>query len=871
MLTDYSLSFLCDLGHAFTDEDVERIWCNRVFPLVFTDDFTTNWSAVRDPNGIFVASTGARCRVEPQPHHVPRCQVVIRQGGTVRQERISYDAIIFAKVVHQLFLNSSSNSPKGPVQVQRRQFVDQFVRKLPSQWRSLIIYGDLHHYNERSDQILWSIKPDLYSPLASSQSIRLVALLPNCDYNAPIECTMYEADFASGPKYEALSYVWGAPDSMRKIRLNGEMVSIRENLEAALRQLRPRGTEPRTMWVDSICINQSNVEERTEQVKHMDTIYRNATGVVVWIGRESNTSARVFEVFNEWRRVRRKGLEELLGSQHFLKFPFQPEPYCPECDGVPHAVPAPLVGTYVDERHADSISRAARSPDITRQQWKDHHTEDIEALVTLLERPWWRRVWVLQEAILAKKLTLHCGSGYVDWPTFQGVLYTILRQSKRSRAHHLCTLTREARRGRAAMKLLVSANSTFAFFFLQSSSLAARQLQGLSMADLLSLTWNFDATDARDKLFALIGLLPENSPERIAFKPDYTSHVQQLYTYVAKTFLEASRRLDVLTARPAPPFYFRRKPAVGTQDREFEGPSWAPNWELPQLWQLNSIWISDFSQFKTLDWYMRSYSHDHHSGCGSADGESTTDESLQVFNASLHKTSPFDFGFSAYDEILHARGVLVDIIEEVGQPWDLARAVLRTYDPEDPDRSRGKAHDAQISIIDQWKSIARLDEEGEYPFTEQPRREAFWRTLLLDRYRSNSRDGHNYRILRLPSEIGEKEGADIFGPAGIKCVFPPQNSDDEGWLVYFLRHEATELWSFASVNLHCVNLSLFRTKKGYIGMGHPNVQPGDKVTVLLGAPVPLVLREYAEGHLLIGQRFVTPHSIRRRPRLTDAL
>jgi hypothetical protein len=401
------------------------------------------------------------------------------------------------------------------------------------------------------------------------------------------------------------------------------------------------------------------------------------------------------------------------------------------------------------------------------------------------------------------------------------------------------------------------ANSTFAFFFLQSSLLATNQLQGPSMADLLSLTWNFDATDPRDKLFALIGLLPENSPERVLFKPDYTVSVKQLFIHVARTFLETSRRLDVLTARPPFPEYL--VPMFGRQPlhMNFGGPSWVPNWKLLQLWQLNSIWISEFSQFKTLNLSAKTRLLGQEPGHESADPEPISEKSLQVFNASLHDTSPFPFEFSEYGEIFNTRGLTVDTIEEVGQPWSLGIVALKTHNPANPEESKKDTHDAQVAIIEQWKSIARLDVDKEYTFTGQSRNEAFWRTMFLDRYRSTHTHDRIYRICRIPAQVNEQEATDIFSPGGIICDFPPQTAEDELGLIYFLRHEVTEMWNFANVNLHCADLSLFRTAEGYIGVGHPGMQPGDKVALLLGAPVPIILREYEEGHLLIGQRFVT--------------
>lgn len=138
MNSSFSLSFLEGLGPGFTDQDVEAAWEGRLFPLVCTNDFKENWRAIPDSEGIFVTSSGVRCTVLPQPHHEPSCKVLVREDGNARYQMISYEAVIFAKVVYQISLNSGA--PKGPDtkrigQVERRQFIDNFVVKLPKLWQ----------------------------------------------------------------------------------------------------------------------------------------------------------------------------------------------------------------------------------------------------------------------------------------------------------------------------------------------------------------------------------------------------------------------------------------------------------------------------------------------------------------------------------------------------------------------------------------------------------------------------------------------------------------------------------------------------------------------------------------------------------------
>lgn len=872
MQSSFSLSFLEELGPKFTDQDVEATWDDRTFPLICTGDFKENWRVIPDSEGIFVTSSGTRCIVKPQPQHESSCKVLLCENGTKRNQVIPYEAIIFAKVLYQMSLNSATpGSPDTKLlgQVERRQFIDNFVIKLPRRWRNIITQCDPHQYEENPARRPQSVESGLYSPLADPKNIRLLKLLPSVDRSEPIKCIIEEADLSKGPEYEALSYVWGNPSPQRTVILNGRSFPVGENLEAALRQLRPCGTQQthRTIWIDAICINQRDVQERTQQVSQMDTVYRGAARVVIWLGRESNTSARVFRDLEFAKKD-----FSLFNEHEYLElslFPLQTVEYCAECNGIPKSGSLEQFSRHQKEvrnlqihERAQEHLRRTQNPKITSQRWKNAHIDLIEATIKLLERPWWDRVWVLQEVILAKKAILCCGPKSVDWTFFQAMLYTLIRQAKRSRIHQSSSLSRDARAGKAQTILLARAQQTSAFFFLQGASLSPQKTRHFGMANLLSLTSDFDATDARDKVFALVGLLPENSPERLFFEPNYLVNARQLFIQVAKHFLQTTQRLDIVTARPQKPDYYDVPKKYATN---FEVPSWVPNWKHMQLWPYNSIWISDFSDFETITSYVK-----NHKAVGSEPDEVVDNTSAsangptapeaeqkgsQLFNASLHEESPFAFDFSASDEILHAHGILVDTIEEIGFPWDLRLLSQSTFRHGHQDESRNKAHELQVSVIERWKGIARVKEEETYPLTQQTRHEAFWRTLFLDRCRYRPQATNlQPSFRRIPPLVGEKEKADLF----FKHLgnFPPKDENDETWLIWYLRHEVTEMWNFGKVNLHCANLRFFRTAKGFIGVSHPNVRIGDKVVVVLGAPVPFVLREYPEGHVVMGQRYV---------------
>jgi len=97
-----------------------------------------------------------------------------------------------------------------------------------------------------------------------------------------VRCEVISVTFASIPKYEALSYTWGEEDATRTIELNHRSFRVRKNLYDALYHLRNNEKE-RVIWVDAICINQNDNDERSCQVSIMPSIYSRAQKVLVWL------------------------------------------------------------------------------------------------------------------------------------------------------------------------------------------------------------------------------------------------------------------------------------------------------------------------------------------------------------------------------------------------------------------------------------------------------------------------------------------------------------------------------------------------------------------------------------------------------------
>lgn len=187
--------------------------------------------------------------------------------------------------------------------------------------------------------------------------------------NPSVDVKSYERIPIPNPpsQYEALSYTWGAEQNSQWITVfhNGLLGSpyamqVRPNLANALRHLRHLD-KPRTMWIDALCINQGDKTERSHQVHLMGRIYSLAHKVIVWLGSGSEDSKLALYT-----------LEELGNKYELTKDAYQ-IPLCenPDYDVLDHRIPLP---------YNDKI-------------WT--------ALANMFQRPWFERLWTLQESQLA--------------------------------------------------------------------------------------------------------------------------------------------------------------------------------------------------------------------------------------------------------------------------------------------------------------------------------------------------------------------------------------------------------------------------------------------------------------------------------------
>jgi Heterokaryon incompatibility protein (HET) len=363
---------------------------------------------------------------------------------------------------------------------------------------------------------LWKIAMDglptsfRYDSLnTSKRDIRLIRLQPARETDS-IECDLVAANLDESPIYEALSYEWGYPSLPGGpefyIKLNGIDYLIRENLWWALRHLRYE-ERSRTLWVDALCINQRDLKERSHQVAQMGSIFSQSARVVAWIGREEVAGAR--------------GVEDATIAIDFLQ---------------------ELYGSSSTEM-TSAISKGkerALAPQIFQ----------LEALLALCQRHYWKRLWIIQELVLAPIVQVQCGYRVFNLDCFCSIELSLLQPMDYASRRKIMTslptkLTklRYERQGQRERNLIADQRpDSFLDLYAEMpdsrwwSSVQHQQYETLSddgcspLLHIMQETSEAKCMDLRDKAFGLLNLSLRCC--RRAIQPDYTKSLEEICGYI---------------------------------------------------------------------------------------------------------------------------------------------------------------------------------------------------------------------------------------------------------------------------------------------------------------------------------------------------
>jgi len=392
-------------------------------------------------------------------------------------------------------------------------------------------------------------------------------------------------DLDDPPPYEALSYVWGSTFSPGQIICNGVQVTVTSNLAEALLQLRPLPpgnsviawdkshplhssrnswrafakhryeddvdmiSASRLIWVDALCINQEDDRERADQVKIMGSIYQRARLVKVRLGKEGSGRMKYHNNHPNWKAK--------LGNKIW------PQYHIGEYGSVPVVLSfiaqAPRNVKGADNSliamgktdDSDFRNKVYGLPAPTAQEW--------QVLRQFFQHPWFQRVWVVQEVVLATRAIAILSDWQIEWSALgEAALWF------QSKGYELPAVLRYPIVNLQDLLPVSNAAATW-----QLCNIAS---QRVPLLNLLKDSRSRLATQPVDKLYAAFGLAEEVRPEAGTgldelIEPDYNRSVEAVYRDAAKYLIVEHGNLQVLSH------------AGGNQLTELPAwPSWVPIW-----------------------------------------------------------------------------------------------------------------------------------------------------------------------------------------------------------------------------------------------------------------------------------------------------
>ncbi|KAG9495661.1 hypothetical protein J7337_012215 [Fusarium musae] len=382
--------------------------------------------------------------------------------------------------------------------------------------------------------------PFPYQPLKSDE-LRLLLVEPgNTDL---IRVELKTIKSRTSQRFWALSYVWGARENPATILLNDQPFSITRNLYNALYQYRRHvfndyGSDKAMIWVDAICINQNDQVEKSIQVPRMSEIYGQCERVLAWLGPVDNDEeihvCRLAERLKHFQSPANSNSEDLTEDDR--------------------------IKTFMSSGRSNET--AAIEVESVRK-----------ALRFIGHRPWFRRIWILQEAVLAKKQPiLLCGSHELGYEIFFKTWVLMLNPSEDGQLLYSFMAENPVRFKAIELvyKNILQARTENTQE--EAKDAVSREKQcALDTVKLLNEATELEATVAHDRLYALIGLLACD-PLPPALQPDYTQTFEELCYKFTMFILEQVQDIRVLN--------------LGTVGNLPAVPSWTP--DLRNSWTARS-------------------------------------------------------------------------------------------------------------------------------------------------------------------------------------------------------------------------------------------------------------------------------------------
>lgn len=354
-----------------------------------------------------------------------------------------------------------------------------------------------------------------------------------------IACTLQSVDLAEAPRYRALSYTWGpalkairpehesssSPDEDQQILCNDQPYSIPQNLQDALLELRQSGFTD-WLWVDAICIDRSNTEERARQVSIVGQIYTSAIETVAWLGKDES------------------GVDDVKWGINVM------------------------IPKLLQRGPAFWDSRPLTNPELGAIFGVEDLNRRITGIRTFLAtRRWFDRAWVAQEVALAPAVCVLVGQRHFSWTDLTNLSIVLARiswvhelvpkspalnksySSAKTFLENVQVLRNLIPRQVADHASLPAPELHEAYRFLEARYGTKTELEVAAawIAYLLSLVRHMESTERHDKIYSIMGMakfFSSKIDELVV--PDYDQPIESVYTSVTAALLLNSRYLSIL-------------------------------------------------------------------------------------------------------------------------------------------------------------------------------------------------------------------------------------------------------------------------------------------------------------------------------------
>lgn len=373
-------------------------------------------------------------------------------------------------------------------------------------------------------KILLSMDNYEYKPLSPGQFIRYMVLEPGKG-DDPLICSLHESHVDSAI-FEAISYVWGTICRNHAIICDGKQLEITANLRDALQQVR-QPDKQRSLWADSICVNQDDLKERSQQVSIMGQIYSKAEKVLLCIGPDHADDAE------QASRLTHDANAMILAT-------FKVVGYSP--------------GSFPYPKHGEMLE--------TDSRWT--------SFAAMLEAPWFRRGWVVQESGLAKNAVILWGDSQIPWDSVMRTWRLAFRLEifQNFPSNPLLPTFHEIWRGlniiHGDVFTATHRQETVAWYPESSLGLTTTYLEIMRDSHDLLLS------DERDRVYAFLALAQKVTSSTFqASAPNYELSVFDTYLDFARKYLLDTNDLTLLN-------YVHHDVCSITEDVV----SWCPRWDL---------------------------------------------------------------------------------------------------------------------------------------------------------------------------------------------------------------------------------------------------------------------------------------------------